>query len=56
MEHEIISVNCKKETKLITMNCAEIKIKSCKVESAKTRIKSSVIIDEKKEQLTIKVI
>ena len=52
---EIISVNCKKETKLITMNCAEIKIKSCKVESAKTTITSSVSTDEKKEQLAIKL-
>jgi len=41
---ETISVNCKKSTNTITMNCAELKIKSCKVKSAGTVIKSIQIL------------
>ena len=32
---ESISINCKKPTNVITMHCAEIKIKSCVVKSGK---------------------
>ena len=50
---ELITVNCKKSTKKITMNCAEIKIISCFVESKGKTIKSQTKTDEKKEQLQI---
>ena len=32
---ESISINCKKPTNVVTMNCAELKIKSCIVKSGK---------------------
>ena len=38
---ESISINCKKPVNLITMNCAELKIKSCIVKSGKKIIKST---------------
>ena len=38
---ESISVYCKKPTNTITMNCAELKIKSCQVKSAGKIIKSA---------------
>jgi len=38
---ESISVECKKPTSTITMNCAELKIKSCKVKSAGKLIPST---------------
>ena len=50
---ETITVHCKKSTKKITMNCAEIKILSCFVESKGKTIKSQTKTDEKKEQLQI---
>ena len=52
---EIISVNCKKATNTITMNCAEIKIKSCHVKSEDKIIKSTIKINDEKEQLQIKL-
>ena len=52
---ESISVNCKKSTNTITMNCSELKIKSCKVKSAGKFIKSTPKINEKKEELQIKL-
>ena len=50
---ESITVNCKKNTKTITMNCAEIKIISCVIESKGKTIKSKTKTDDKKEQLQI---
>ncbi len=52
---ESITISCKKATNLITMHCAEIKIKSCQVKSGKEIISSVYKIDEKKEQLSIKL-
>ena len=52
---ENITVSCKKPTNLITMHCAELKIKSCHVKSGKNIIKSTHKIDEKKEELSIKL-
>ena len=52
---ESISINCKKPTNVITMHCAEIKIKSCVVKSGKKIIKSSPKLNEKKEELQIKL-
>ena len=52
---EIISINCKKATNTIKINCAEIKIKSCTVKSQNKIIKSSVKTNEKKEELQIKL-
>ena len=52
---ESISINCKKPTNIITMHCAEIKITSCVVKSGKKIIKSSPKLDEKKEELQIKL-
>ena len=50
---ESILVDCKKSTKIIVMNCAEIKIKSCQVESKGKTIKSIPKTNEKKEELQI---
>ena len=52
---EIISINCKKATDTIKINCAEIKIKSCTVKAQNKIIKSSVKTNEKKEELQIKL-
>ncbi|MCJ8307191.1 MAG: M1 family metallopeptidase [Nitrosopumilus sp.] len=52
---EIITVSCKKPTNLITMHCAELKIKSCKVTFGKETIPSTPKTDEKKEELSIKL-
>ena len=52
---ESISAICKKNTNIISMNCAEIKIKSCTVTWNGDVIPSSVKLDEKKEQLQIKL-
>ena len=52
---ESISAVCKKTTNLISMNCAEIKIKSCNVTWNGDVVPSSVKLDEKKEQLQIKL-
>jgi len=50
---EIISVDCKKSTKIITMHCAELKIISCRIKSDKKIIKSITKTIEKNEQLQI---
>jgi tricorn protease interacting factor F2/3 len=52
---ESISINCKKTTNIITMHCAELKIKSCTVKSGQKIIPSSVKTNEKKEELQIKL-
>ncbi len=52
---ELISVVCKKPTNIITMHCAELKIKSCKVKSTGKLIKSTLKTNEKKEELQIKL-
>ena len=52
---ESITAICKKTTNIISMNCAEIKIKSCNVVWNGDVIPSSVKLDEKKEQLQIKL-
>jgi len=52
---ESISISCKKPTRTITMNCAELKIKSCKVKSAGKIIKSTPKTNEKNEELQIKL-
>ena len=52
---ESISIICKKPTSTITMHCAELKIKSCKVKSTGKLIKSTMKINEKKEELQIKL-
>ena len=52
---ESISINCKKSVNVITMNCAELKIKSCIVKSGQKIIKSTPKINEKKEELQIKL-
>ena len=50
-----ISVNCKKPTNSITMNCAELKIISCQVEAKGKAIRASFKTVEKKEELQIKL-
>ncbi len=50
---ETITVYCKKPTKIISINCAEIKIKFCQVKIKGKIIASSVKTDEKKEELQI---
>ena len=52
---EEITVSCKKPINIITMHCAEIKIKSCVVTSGKDVIKSTPKTDAKKESLSIKL-
>jgi tricorn protease interacting factor F2/3 len=52
---ESISINCKKSVNMITMHCAELKIKSCVVKSGKKIIKSYPKLNEKKEELQIKL-
>ena len=52
---ESISINCKKSVNIITMNCAELKIKSCIVKSGQKIIESTPKINEKKEELQIKL-
>ena len=52
---ETITVSCKKATNLISMDCAEIKIKSCTVKSDSKIIKSTSKTDEKKERLSIRL-
>ena len=52
---ESITAICKKSTNIISMNCAEIKIKSCNVVWNGDVIPSSVKLDEKNEQLQIKL-
>ena len=50
---EIISINCSKPTNIISMDCAEIKIKSCSVKSKTKTIKSNFKLLPKNEQLSI---
>ncbi len=50
---ESVLANCKKSTNKITMNCAELEIKSCQVTSRNTIIKSTHKTNEKKEELEI---
>jgi len=50
---ESILVDCKKSTNTISLNCAELKIKSCKVKSKKKFIQSTFKTNEKKEELRI---
>ena len=52
---ESILINCKKSTNTIILNCAEIKIKSCHVKVAGKIIKSTPKINEKKEELEIRL-
>ena len=52
---EIISVDCKKPTTVITMDCAELKIISCQVKSNGKIIESVPKTNEKKEKLEIKL-
>ena len=52
---ETISINCKKSINVITMNSAELKIKSCIVKSGQKIIKSSFKTNDKKEELQIKL-
>ena len=50
---ETITINCKKVTKIISINCAEIKIKSCLVKCKGKTISSSTKTNKKKEELRI---
>ena len=50
---ETITADCKKATKLISLNCAEIKIISCQIQNKGRVIDSSIKINEKKEELQI---
>ena len=52
---ESITADCKKLTNSITMHCAELKIIFCQVTSKGNIIKSSPKINEKKEELEIKL-
>jgi len=50
---ESITINCKKPTSTITMNCAEIKIKSCQIRINDETIACVAKTNEKKEELTV---
>ena len=52
---ESITADCKKSTSIITMHCAELKIVSCQVKSKGKIIKSFPKINEKNEELGIKL-
>ncbi|MDH3340399.1 MAG: M1 family metallopeptidase [Nitrosopumilus sp.] len=52
---ETITADCKKPTNIISMNCAELKIISCNIRSKGTFIKSTPILNEKKEEIQIKL-
>ncbi|MDH5432278.1 MAG: M1 family peptidase, partial [Nitrosopumilus sp.] len=52
---EIITADCKKPTNIISMNCAELKIMSCNIKSKGTSIKSTPILNKKKEEIQIKL-
>jgi len=52
---EIITVNCTKPTNVISMHCAEIKIKSCIVKNNNKAIKTILKLNPKKEELNIKL-
>ncbi|QUC65233.1 M1 family metallopeptidase [Nitrosopumilus sp. K4] len=53
--NEAITVECKKLTNTISMNCAEIKIKSLHIQQGKTCVNATAKTSEKKEQLEIKL-
>jgi len=50
---ETITVNCKKPTKIIVLNCSEIKIHSCSVKQKNRSIDCTIKTDDKKEELSI---
>jgi tricorn protease interacting factor F2/3 len=50
---ETITIDCKKITKLISLHCSEIKIKSCQVKNKGKIINSTAKTNEKKEELQI---
>lgn len=52
---EEIRVHCASPTNTIRMDCAEIRILSCKVESGGRTVAASARTDEKKEELTIRL-
>ena len=52
---ESITADCKKSTDLITMHCAELKIAFCQVKSKGKIIKSFPEVNEKNEELGIKL-
>jgi len=52
---ETITANCTNLTNTISMNCAELKIISCSVTSGKILIKSNHVLNEKNEELQIKL-
>ena len=52
---ESITANCKKLTNSIVMHCAELKIVSCQIKSKGKTIKSTPKLNEKKEELQIKL-
>ena len=52
---ESITADCKKSTDIITMHCAELKITSCQVKLKGKIIKSFPKINEKNEELGIKL-
>ncbi|RNJ78100.1 MAG: M1 family peptidase [Nitrosopumilus sp. H13] len=52
---ESVTVRCSKPTDTITMHCAELVIRSCRVESAGCVIKSSYKLDKKREELQIRL-
>jgi len=53
--NEVITMDCKKPTNTILMDCAEIKIKSAHVENAGKTINATAKTSEKKEELQIKL-
>lgn len=50
---EVITIDCKKPTSTISMNCAEIKIKSVYVKNGTNQINATAKTNEKKEELQI---
>ena len=52
---EKITVNCKKPTNFISMNCAEIKIHSCHLKQQNCVIDCQTTTDDKKELLSIRL-
>ncbi|MGH1569158.1 MAG: M1 family metallopeptidase [Nitrosopumilus sp.] len=52
---ESITADCKKLTNSISMNCAELKIISCQIKSKGKIIQSTPKLNEKKEELQIKL-
>ena len=50
---ESIEIKCKKPTRIITLNCAEIKIHSCHITHKNQKIPCTTKTDNKKEELII---